>query len=100
MQVYIDGILQISGFDYAITGNAVSFTYAPGQGSQIELHSGSIVVARLLGDGRTFLFRISKEGSQRHALLQLLDDAVKYRDKPAVAEALEKLIVAIELVKE
>ena len=100
MLVYVDGVLQVPGVDYSISGASITFIQAPGQGSHIELYSGTFMVTKLLGDGRTFLFKISTEGKTRHAMLQLLDDVCKYHDKPAVAEALEKLIVAIELVKE
>lgn len=100
ISIYIDGVLQAPGIDYMATQNAVSFTQPPLQGSYIEVNTLNSTVARLMGDGRTHVFQLDGGAVVRHEMLRLLDDVCRYRDNPAVAEALEKLKVVIELVKE
>jgi hypothetical protein len=99
ISVYIDGVLQIPGIDYTAAKNAVSFSQPPMRGSYIEVSALSTVV-RLLGDGSTYLFMLDIDVERHTDLNDMLHDAFKLRDVPAVAEALERLKVVIELVKQ
>lgn len=95
--VFINGVRQIPSIDYVLGSTTLNLSAPPAQGSNISLVLADGSETVFLGDGLTYLFNFR---SQRHEMLQLLDDAVKYRENPAVLEALEKLKVVIELVRE
>lgn len=99
ISVYVDGILQAPGIDYTAAKNAVSFTQPPMAGSYIEVNTRKNSVARILGDGRTYLFMMDLDVDRHTELTDMLHDALDLRDNPAVADALEKLSVVVKLVK-
>ena len=101
IDAYINGLRQVPGVDYSVRGNTVSFSQAPPTGAQIQMVHNLHSVANMRGDGSTFLFTGPFEDvEQQDNIIDTLHYALKYRDKPAVAEALERLQVVVTLVKE
>lgn len=101
IDAYINGIRQIPGIDYSVKGNSVSFSQAPPAGAQIQMVHNLHSVANLCGNGSTFLFTGPfKDVERQDNIVDTLHYALKYRDHPAVAEALERLQVVVALAKE
>jgi hypothetical protein len=101
IDAYINGIRQIPGIDYSVRGNSVSFSQAPAAGAEIQMVHNLHSVANIQGDGSTYLFHGTFEDVERQDdIVDMLHHALKYRDNPAVAEALERLSVVVTLVKE
>ena len=101
IDAYINGIRLVPGIDYSVRGNTVSFSQAPAAGAQIQMVHNLHSVANLYGDGSTFLFTGPfADVEQQDNIVDVLHHALKYRDNPAVAEALERLSVVVTLVKE
>ena len=100
ISVYINGIKQLEGIDFRLGENTISFSRAPSFGSDIEISNGFTRVANIIGDGSTYLFQILLDMAKHNALINMLHDSLKYSENPAVADALERLRVVVELVKE
>ena len=98
--VFVNGILQLPGVDYVIGASAIQFQQAPQAGSSVEIRTAKSTIARVLGDGSTFLFPIMVDADKYNEITDMLHQALKYYQVPAVAEALEKLRVVVELVRE
>ena len=96
--VSINGLMQVPGIDYTSCNNAVSFSTPPPMGSSIDIRNHFGTLARIHGDGSTYLFQFSDYLDRD--TLTVFDDAIKLKDNPAVADALERLRVVVELVKE
>jgi hypothetical protein len=98
MIVSVNGVLQVPGIDYGASKNSISFMSPPPRGSTIDIRSTRALLARIYGDGSTFLFQFLEDLDQDTTYL--LEDAFKLRHVPAVAEALERLEVIVALAKE
>lgn len=96
--VHINGLLQLPGVDYHCTENSISFSSPPPTGSSIDIRGNSGVLARIMGDGSTFLFNFFSDFEHRQSLM--LEEAFKLRHIPAVADVLERLQVVVALAKE
>ena len=100
ISVYINGIKQLEGIDFRLGENTISFASPPPFGTEIEISNGLNRIANIFGDGKTFLFQILLDMARHNALINMLHDSLKYSENPAVADALERLRVVVELVKE
>jgi len=100
ISVYINGVVQLPGFDYAASKNTVSFTVPPAAGSDIVLKGPRGDVTQITADGTTFLYQLSADTKSYNNAINLLNDALKYYDNPAVADVLERLRIVVELVKQ
>lgn len=98
MYVTINGVAQLHGVDYVLGVNQISFTQAPPFASTITIRLKNNTIHNITGDGCTFLFPILS--GEDDELADMLADVIKYHKVPAIAEALEKLKVIIELVKQ
>ena len=96
--VYVNGVRQIPGIDYTVSSNSIAFSMPPDMGSDIEINSRNRHLARIMGDGQTFLFQFFTDFD--HEQTQMLEEAFKLRHVPAVADALERLQVVVELAKQ
>ena len=100
LNVYVNGIVQVPGIDYVAGTNVVSFTRPPARGSDILVKGQFGDVTHITADGSTYLYRISDFADNYNYAMNLLNDALKYYDNPAVADVLERLRVVVELVKQ
>ena len=104
--VHMNGVVLLPGIDYKVGGEMISFSSAPPAGAEIlvteviNANTGAVHVTRLTGNGSTYLFRIETQFADRASLLELFDEAMKYKDNPTVRDAINKLQVVLELVKE
>lgn len=96
--VSINGIMQIPGVDYHAGKDMISFTQPPQAMATITIMGERGVLMNVIGDGSTYLFRYIDEESSK--ITEMLEQAFKHRDVPAVADMLERLKVVVELVKE
>lgn len=97
MLVYINGVKQISGIDYTHRGNSIAFITPPAAMDTIEIQGRSGTLARILGDGSTYLFQFMNDLD--HDTTYMLEQAFRLRHVPAVADQLERLKVVVELAK-
>jgi hypothetical protein len=100
MDIYVDGVRQIPGINYTLSKDSVAFSMPPNMGSHVEIVSAGRRLARILGDGSTFLFQFMAEFQDHGNIVDMMNDALKLRTNPAVAEALERLQVIVELAKQ
>jgi len=100
MDIYVNGILQVPGFDYVASKNSVSFTRPPARGYDIVVKDLIGNVTKITADGTTFLYQISAHSKGINNAIDLLNDALKYYDNPAVADVLDQLKVVIALVEQ
>jgi hypothetical protein len=101
IEAYINGIRQVPGIDFVARGNSVSFMSPPATGAGIQIVYNGYSICNLIGNGTTFLFTGPfADADQQDKLIDLLRQAFDYRDNPAVADALERLQVVMELVKQ
>jgi hypothetical protein len=96
--VSIDGILQIPGVDYHQGKDLISFSEPPHIGASITITTEDGVLLNIIADGFTYLFRYIDEESSK--ITEMLEQSVKHRDVPAVADQLERLKVVVELAKQ
>ena len=100
MDIYVNGILQVPGFDYVASKNSVSFTRPPARGYDIVVKDLIGNVTKITADGTTFLYQLSADTKSYNNAINLLNDALKYYDNPAVADVLDQLKVVIALVEQ
>jgi hypothetical protein len=101
IQVHLNGLKLIPGFDYVAGKNSVCFTGPPAAGTNIVVEDSGGNATRITADGTTFLYQLSAYTKDyNYNTINLLDDALKYYDNPAVADVLERLRVVVELVKQ
>jgi hypothetical protein len=100
LSVHVNGVKQIPGIDYLAAKNAVSFASPPRAGDVIYVNNARGTVAHIYGDGSTYLYQFTEDIDGHENMMNLLNDVGKYYQNPAVADALERLKVVIELVKE
>jgi chaperonin GroEL (HSP60 family) len=98
IQVHLNGSKLIPGFDYVAGKNSVCFTGPPAAGTNIVVEDSGGNATRITADGNTFLYQLSVKDYNN--TINLLKDALKYYDNPAVADVLERLRVVVELVKQ
>lgn len=98
MIVSINGVMQVPGIDYSATKNSIAFSSPPEAMSSIEIRGRNGTLARILGDGSTYLFNFMSDLD--HDITYVLEEAFKLRHVPAVKEALERLQVIVELTKQ
>ena len=100
-EAYINGIRQIPGIDFVSNHNSISFSQAPKAGSSIQFVHNGYSIANVKGDGSTFLFTGPFANADKSdAIYDTMHTALRHMDNPAVADALERLRVVVELVKE
>lgn len=97
MLVYVNGIKQISGIDYTQGENSIAFITPPAAMDIIEIQGRSGTLARILGDGSTYLFQFMNDLD--HDTTYMLEEAFRLRHIPAVADQLERLKVVVELAR-
>jgi hypothetical protein len=100
LSVTINGVRQVPGIDYVAGKNAVSFSTPPAAGDTIHVSSPRGTVAHIMADGSTYLYLITMDIERHDNIMNLLNDAAKYYDNPAVADVLERLQVVLALVKQ
>jgi len=100
ISVHVNGVLQVPGIDYLAAKNAVSFASPPRAGDLIHVSSLQGTIANIMADGSTYLYQMLTDIERHENIMNLLNDAAKYYDNPAVADVLERLRVVVELVKE
>lgn len=104
--VHIDGVAVLPGIDYSIGTNKISFSVPPDNRSEIivteviDAKRGATHMTRLIGDGKTYVFALDRSFVKNLELQTLLDQVWIYKDVPAVADALEKLQVIVNLITE
>jgi hypothetical protein len=104
--VHINGVALIPGIDYTVGDTLINFSVPPPAGADIVFTevisptTGATHMTRLYGDGSTFLFRLETNFTDRVQLNQMFELAIKYKDNPTVRDALDKLKVVLELVKD
>lgn len=98
MLVYVNGIKQIAGIDYIHRESAIVFKTAPAAMDTVEITGRNGVLARILGDGHTYLFQFMNDSD--HDTTYMLEEAFRLRHIPAVADQLERLAVVVKLAKE
>lgn len=104
--VHMNGLTLLPGIDYTVGKHTISFSVAPPAGADImfteviNADSGATHVTRLHGDGTTYLFRLDTDFSTRVMLNEMCVDLLEHIDNPAVKDALDKLRVTLELVKQ
>lgn len=101
IEAYINGIRQVPGIDFVARGNTISFCSPPPAGSSIQFVHNGYSIANLSGNGSTFLYTGPFDNADRDdAIMDAMHTALRHKDNPAVAEALERLQVVVALVKE
>jgi hypothetical protein len=100
LSVHINGVRQVPGIDYVAAKNSVSFSTPPAAGDTIHISSPRGTVAHIMADGSTYLYQMMMDIDRHDNIMNLLNDAAKYYDNPAVADLLERLQVVVELVKQ
>lgn len=96
--ISVNGIIQIPGVDYHVGETKIAFTTPPTSGSTITISSNSGVLSHVFGDGSTYLYDyLDGESVTTRRMLEL---AYIHRSIPAVADALERLKVVVELAKQ
>lgn len=97
-QVYINGVLLISGIDYNISDQSISFARPPDAGSIINIMGGPGQLVSMVGNGKRYLFNLNEQWSDYERIQDMLHVAWRHKDVPAVADQLEKLKVVLELI--
>ena len=100
LSVFVNGVSQLPGFNYVAGKNSVCFTGPPAAGTDIVVEDSGGNATRITADGTTFLYQLSAHSKSYNNAINLLNDALKYYDNPAVADVLERLRVVVELVKQ
>lgn len=101
IEAYINGVRQVPGIEYSTSGNTISFSTPPSNGASIQLVHNGYSLCNLTGNGSTFLFTGSfADAEAQDTLIDTLRTAFDYRDNPAIADAIERLQVVVELVKQ
>jgi hypothetical protein len=104
--VHINGVALLPGIDYSVGKTTLSFSVPPPSGSDIIFtevindRTGATHMTRLTGDGFTYLFKLETNFTDRVELQELFSEVMKHKDIPAVRDALDKLKVIVELVKQ
>ena len=96
--VSINGVVQVPGIDYHAAGNTISFLMPPSAMSTIDIRGRNGALARILGDGSTYLFNFMTDFD--HETTSMLEEAFKFRHVPAVADMLQRLEVIVKLAKQ
>ena len=92
--------MQAPGIDYVAGPNQLAFTTPPQAGSIIQVQQDRNTLAALYGDGSTYLYQMAFDTGRTERLYDLMKDALKYSETPAVADLLERLQVVIALTKQ
>lgn len=106
IQVHLNGVALLPGVDYSQGRSTITFSMPPHPGDDIMItqvlcaDTGATQVTSLVGDGKTYLFRFDPSVAARFKLQDMIESAWRHQDNPAVQDALEKLRVVLELVKE
>lgn len=104
--VHMNGVSLLPGIDYKVGRGTISFSIPPAAGVDIvyteviNANTGATHMTRLIGDGVTYLFKLDTNFTERFELQNLFEDTFKYKDHISVRDAIEKLQVVIELVKQ
>ena len=102
--VHMNGLTLIPGIDYTVGDGTLTFSSPPPSGYNImfseAFETGTTHVTHLTGDGYTYLFKLDTNINDRARLYKMFDDAMAYKDIPAVHDALNQLRVIVELVKD
>ena len=104
--VHMNGVALLPGVDYTVGRNTISFSVPPPADADIlyteviNAETGATHVTRLVGNGFTFLFELDTEFVERLELHDLFAQVIKHKDHPAVRDAIEKIQVVMELIKE
>lgn len=104
--VHMNGLTLLPGIDYTTGKNLISFSVPPPMGAEImytevvDVNTGATHVTRLQGNGSTYMFKLDTDFAERLAIHELFSEAIKHKDNPAVRDAINKLQVILELVKQ
>lgn len=99
MLVYCDGVLLLPNHEYRMIDNDIVFNHPPQIGSKIFVDFNGY--QQTFGcNGQTHVFRIDQEVQENVAITTLLQDCFKYKNNPVVLDALERLQVALSLVRD
>jgi hypothetical protein len=77
----------------------IRFRQVPQFGDLIHIQDG-VYQQTFNGDGQTKVFIVSTDVQENIAITMLLENCLKYKDNPIVIDALERLQVALSLVRE
>lgn len=98
MMVHINGVLQAPGIDYVSTNRSIAFSSPPPSMSTIEISGRNGILARLFADGSTYRYDFMSDMDTD--ISRMLEEAFNLRYVPAVADALERLQIIVELTKQ
>lgn len=96
--VSVNGIIQCPGVDYHATPNSIAFSSPPPAMSTIDIRGRNGTLASILGDGSTYLYEFFSDIDTD--INNMLEDAFRLRNVPAVADMLERLEVVVKLAKQ
>jgi hypothetical protein len=99
MLVYRNGLLQLPDHEYSVFDGEIRFNHALQLGDRIHVQDG-VYQQTFSSDGRTNVFVVDTEVQENLAITTLLENCLKYKDNPMVIDALERLQVALSLVRE
>lgn len=104
--VHMNGLTLLPGIDYTVGKTVITFSVPPPAGADIvfteviNAETGATHMTRLTGDGSTYLFKIETNFTDRVRLHQLFELAILHKDNPTVRDAINRLQVVLELVKD
>lgn len=99
MLVYCNGLLLLQNHEYRVVDDDIVFNHAPPIGSKIHIQDG-VYQQTFSADGHQHVFNTDLEVRENVAIVTLLQDCFKYKNNPVVLDALERLQVALSLVRE
>lgn len=100
MLVYCDGLLLQPNHEYRVINNDIIFNRAPHMGSTVHVVSPNGYQQTFNCNGQTHVFGTDQEIQENVAITTLLQDCFKYKNNPVVVDALERLQVAVSLVRD
>ena len=100
MLVYCDGLLLQPNHEYRVINNDIIFNRAPQIGSTVHVVSPNGYQQTFNCNGQTHVFGTDQEVQENIAITTLLHDCFKYKNNSMVLDALERLQVALSLVRE
>ena len=102
----MNGLTLLPGIDYKVSDSTVSFSSPPPAGADIafteviDANTGVTHITKFTGNGYTYLFKLETNFAERVRLHELFESAIKHKDTPAVRDAINRLQVVLELVKD
>jgi hypothetical protein len=100
MMVFVNGVMQLQGIDYKSTRTQLSFSTPPHANSIIEMKTVDGGSSYINADGKRYVFDLTEQFAKAQRLSDALAYAYQNKDNPTIADALERLLVVVELMKD